>query len=567
MDLQLKPSTKNEYPLKGLLLKGGSPISWLRELEPMDPTGTALRLYPLQMPHAHDQLWGCLAVSEQPLPSQAIGRHQSCQLVRNSVFIPEYTRLLPELHQEDIVHCFAGDLHLFHMELGLVRLVNPVNLLSLFRLPPGLSARVQAPQTSTGLPDHISVFEVHAPPPEQVIQELDEKFQVNEPLPDDSLNTLEKMKLGLYGMLFKKEEDEPAALRRAGNWLSNLFSGNNVIGKMLDDFEQLMYRNQKEMEKLLDMMKKDPAKAMKFALPLDESGLNRGGSGGSYKFGSFRNSSSLFDQPPTTGKGSGQGIDVGDYFSKLRAQYRQSAAELIAAGEYEEAAYIYLKLLKDYTSAASTLERGHLYKEAATVYLKHCKNKRKAAECYERGMMLQPAVALYKEVHMHEKVGDLYKQLGDQENAVKYYEIRRDELIEGLQFLQASQFVMDKLDDREQSESLALSGWVKHHNPLNCLNRYFALQASDEKLLEAIQHLQQTTVAHKNRDQFIRAVKEIHKSNQAISKPLKDILYQLIAEESVVNPAIVRVLSELNGAAPEVKKDINRFVGLANRRY
>ena len=564
MKLKLKPSQTNTHPFKGVLMKGDDPYRWLQDMELFDLEWLAIRLYPIESPHQPGQLWGCLAVTDTVLPATVLSKHVFCQLVNDIVFIPEYTRLTPALHAEDIVHCFGADLHLFHMELGLVRLVHPVSLQDLLPMPEARPASAQSPVSGFKLPDRITAFEVISSSPEEVMRQMDETFSTGEPLPDDSLSNWEKLKLGFYNLLFNKDQDQPAATSTLGQWWDRLFSRSGQMDKMMQDYERLLQRNQKELDKLLDMMKKDPGKALRFALPLGNDGLGRGGSMGSFKFGENRNDLSL--QGSASGGGGG-GIDIGDHYDKLQEQYRLSAQELKDAGDFEKAAFIHLKLLKDPLMAAGILEEGHLYQEAASIYLTHVKDKQRAAACYEKGMMLQAAIDLYSDLKMHEKVGDLYTKLGNEALAREFYQLRFDEIVSRSLYLEASVFALDKLYDHELSQQMALRGWQMNRNTLPCLQRYFDLQEGNDQLLSAIRQMHRTEVSHKNRQQFIQAVKGVHNQNPVIKESVRDILYRLVADEAVVNPAIVRILSDLEDQSAEVGKDINRFVGNRHRRY
>ena len=107
----------------------------------------------------------------------------------------------------------------------------------------------------------------------------------------------------------------------------------------------------------------------------------RGSGNAEFGFGRMLSDFSLFGATP--GVGGGTVIIPDDKLDMLRQNYRNMATDLIAKGEYEKAAYVYLKLLKDISSAAHTLEQGGLYKEAAYLYHQKLRMLQKAAECYE----------------------------------------------------------------------------------------------------------------------------------------------------------------------------------------
>lgn len=51
---------------------------------------------------------------------------------------------------------------------------------------------------------------------------------------------------------------------------------------MQQDYEDLERRNQKLVDKFLDLLRNNPAEALKYAIPLDENGSVRGGNNSSF---------------------------------------------------------------------------------------------------------------------------------------------------------------------------------------------------------------------------------------------------------------------------------------------
>src|SRR5205085_11169500 len=88
---------------------------------------------------------------------------------------------------------------------------------------------------------------------------------------------------------------------------------------------------------------------------------------------------------------------------------------------YGRAAYIFGELLGDISSAASALEQGRFYRDAAILYRDKLKNHHKAAECLEQGGLLPEAIALYEQLHMFEKAGDLFDKIAQAEEAARCY--------------------------------------------------------------------------------------------------------------------------------------------------
>ena len=88
-------------------------------------------------------------------------------------------------------------------------------------------------------------------------------------------------------------------------------------------------------------------------------------------------------------------------------------------GRYRRAAYIYAHLLGDFTNAAAALVAGKHWREAAVLYRDKLKRPEMAAKCLEQGGLWAEAIEFYEQLGDFEKVGDLYAQLEQPEEAEK----------------------------------------------------------------------------------------------------------------------------------------------------
>ncbi|MFN3379930.1 MAG: hypothetical protein ACK41O_10780, partial [Runella zeae] len=63
MEITLKPYTRNQHPIEGILIKGSLINNWLHEIQQMELNLETISLYPLPdvIPNS---VWGCLIVGK-----------------------------------------------------------------------------------------------------------------------------------------------------------------------------------------------------------------------------------------------------------------------------------------------------------------------------------------------------------------------------------------------------------------------------------------------------------------------------------------------------------------------
>lgn len=328
------------------------------------------------------------------------------------------------------------------------------------------------------------------------------------------------------------------------------------IDKMKEDFEDLEARNQKEIEKLLDLLKKNPSEALKYAIPLDESGVMRGKEQRSFNLSKVWNDFSLNNVSINSGSGV---VTIGDHGTLLRNQYYATAQELMQQKDFQKAAFVYLKLLKDNHSAASALEQGEHYLEAASIYLKHCQNKSKAAECYEKGNSFVEAIDLYKQLNSHEKVGDLYSKLGKKEEARIFYDKVIQEYKTESKYVKAANVYLEKLNELDTFKTLLLEGWHTNKDSFSCLKTYIESIPESKDRISEIQQLYSEGLSDQKSTLFLQLVKQQFMQKSEHKDELKEIAYEIIAQQLPTNPSIVGELKDFNKADKELAKDTIRF--------
>lgn len=571
MELNIKPYYKNKYPLRGILIKGSSPEHWLQELQRMQLTLEGITVYPLPG-LTPNSVWGCLVYTAEPVNTHQLGKNECCQLVHPHLLIPEKAILNPVFTQEEANKLFPKNIHVFHPEFGLAELEEAVDWTSLLEDITVQPTIITRPQPAVFIPRQVKSFRIQPVSPEEILRNMEENvFPKKEKLKDKPLNIFEKIKLSFYKLLFKKTKpsgsEETPVTEKKGWWAkltrksaSGSEKPNNWLNKMEQDFDDLDKRNQKQLDKLLDLLKKNPAEALKYAIPLDGDGTSRGqNTRGYFKLDKRWFDFSLFGNKGNWGGGGGGTIDIGDQYYALQTQYHNTARALMEQKEYQKAAFVYMKLLKDYSQAAQCLETGNYYAEAATIYLKHVNDKQKAAACYEKGNMINDAIGLYKELNENEKVGDLYAGLKKRKEANEYFQMVVDDYANRYQFVKASVVCKEKINDNVAAQDLLMEGWRKNRDASNCLNLYFSNIDDIKERKAAIDEVYHHHLAKEQHETFLRVIRHEYVKNNELSDDIKEMAYQVIAAEIPANPGIVSELKEFNINDKELVKDAMRF--------
>ncbi|AZA79331.1 AzlD domain-containing protein [Chryseobacterium sp. G0186] len=231
MELRIKPFPKNNYPKKGLLIKGSSPVIWLQEMEILGINLDQVKSYavPADIPNL---LYGCFLIFNE-YPPQEIGRNAYFQCVENKLFIPENTTFYPKINKEDW-ETINSDFLIMHPEFGLVKLSEQIDWIALIQEPGNIDETVRKPLNGVTIPQQIESYTV----------EMDD---------EKMLEALQK----------PQTEEE---------WMNNLPF----------DMKKVMAGNKKEIEKYLQYIEKYPERAIELGVPLDIMGTSRGNGSGKF---------------------------------------------------------------------------------------------------------------------------------------------------------------------------------------------------------------------------------------------------------------------------------------------
>ncbi|MGG9962278.1 hypothetical protein [Ferruginibacter sp. SUN106] len=575
MQLQIKPYHTNTFPLAGILIKSKSLQYWLQQLQSLDADIQQLPVYAIPGTVANS-LWGCFV----PLPQnkwqqKLLNANEPCQLLYNTLYIPQYATLYPTLNAAEVVKLFSATPHIMHPEFGLVALDTPIDWAELLALPAVTEVTITTPADIAFMPGNIRRLEIQPLPPEELIRSMEETaFPKKESFNDKPLNWAEKIKLGLLKTLFTNSPQQDNTGGKDGKDKTGLMKmlekiGNTLlppdskwVNNLMQNLEELEKRNQSEMEKLMELFKKNPEEALKYAIPLDNEGTNRGGNAGLFELNKRWGNFDLFSR---SAQGGGGNMVFGmDSYQKLQQQYNKTAQDLVTQKDYQKAAFVYMKLLKNNHMAAKTLEDGKLYPEAASVYLKYLQNKNKAAECYEKGQMYTDAIGLYKELKENEKAGDLYMLQQKKVEAFEQYQQVADEHIDSGRYVKASLLYRNKMNNAAPAQELLLKGWRTDKDAFNCINNYFKNIEDPKLLLQAIENVYARDTTDHNKPVFLTALKYEQQKDAAVTNRTKEMAYEIVADLAVTNPDIVSELKNFNDDQ-SLSKDVLRYK--AQRRH
>jgi MoxR-vWA-beta-propeller ternary system domain bpX3 len=556
MELKLKPSKNNKYPTNGFLIKSSNIFDWAMQLQNLkiDLTNTDVFAIPGKNVNS---IWGCFVEFPVSKYAQNLTSQEPCQSINNKLFIPQFSEIYPFLNEEDVIKLFPTHKCVFHPEIGLFELDSPINWVELLIEPKKVDLELKKPSDSVFIPEKINKIEIKALEPEKQIEQFEKtNFPEKQEFNEEPLNVFEKIKLGLLRSLFTKDNNDKIESSKLLNKISNLFPNRKLTEQLEKDLNELEKRNDSEMEKLMRLFKENPEEALKYAIPLDESGTTRGGFNEKFSLTKRWSDFSLFGQNFRTGSG---GATFGDdsYF-KLQQQYTKSAQDFIKNKQYEKAAFVFMKLLKNNYQAAQTLEEGKLYQEAASIYLKYVQNKEKAAECYEKGQMTTDAINIYKEIKKFEKVGDLYGFQNKTKESFDYYNYAIDEHKLANRHLKASLLYRQKMNDTVSAQNLLLEGWRQSKDAFNCLNNYFQNITDTNSLSQEIKNIYKKETNYLNKKEFLKVLTFEYKKEKSLQSQTKEIAYEIVSDLAPTTPSIVSELKNFNPDSILIK-DIMRY--------
>jgi tetratricopeptide (TPR) repeat protein len=274
---------------------------------------------------------------------------------------------------------------------------------------------------------------------------------------------------------------------------SGLF-GNPVfdnISRYLNNFfhESLQAERDRQIEKLLRLMTRNPDIALKYSIPLGggaEGGLGRGIAAPS---STLKERNIDFSIPNALG--GGRAVDPwnirDDLRRKLLESYREQARRESAAGRHRRAAYIYAHLLGDFAFAAAVLEQGKYYTEAADLYGKHLKRPRDQARCLIAAANFEAAATIFETLGDYIAAGDLWSKLDEPLRAKTVYEKAAESSLAKGDIIGAAKLIDEKLDQRQRATELLWQQWPYGQQVIEATLLAFRWLSETDRHTEAIE--------------------------------------------------------------------------------
>ncbi|MEM7393110.1 MAG: hypothetical protein AAF492_12265, partial [Verrucomicrobiota bacterium] len=391
-------------PVAAHLIEGTSVEAWVREICSWGVPMADLTGYLVPAGEAFHEVAGLLVLSGElsGVVCSPLARPYTCLAGR--LYIPARADLVPAASGEEIREAFRVSIGLFHPAHGLIAYQEDegFRIDQLFASPRVKSGVWNRAHPGRMLNDKLVSIGLVAPPSIDEFVEAskgdigsasvqDLPPAPNEPAPGRMAGLRRKTKASFARSVYKLTElapttaTQPTWINVVQDWASKQLEDSRVVDQAA--------RN-RELHRLLHLLKEDPDKGLKFALPIGGDPGARGFVGGSHRLG-LRKTDFQLDQLGGGRPVSEWNLDW-DQQAELRRRYHDLATRELSLRRYRRAAYIFAQLLGDYASAGNALEQGGYYREAAALYQDHLHNTYKAAECLERGGLCVEAIELYE---------------------------------------------------------------------------------------------------------------------------------------------------------------------------
>jgi len=325
-------------------------------------------------------------------------------------------------------------------------------------------------------------------------------------------------------------------------------------------------QRQQQVNKLLDMFKNDPDRALQFAIPLAGDGKFRG---------LTVPGSQLLSRMPDFSLSGLSGSGPTDVWSmdyqqqqRLRESYLLTANRELAAGRHRRAAYINARLLGDFAAAAGALEQGGFFREASTLYLDKLKRVSDAARCLVMAGLFEQAVELYESLGDHEMVAKTWEKAGRATEARLAYRRAVDSLKSKGRMRDAAMILNDKLAERQAAKELLWAQWPSGREVLACGMTYFEMLAHDCQHDEALASTKSVFDREATSSSVDLAKLLTHLSKTYPAKSVQEYAYdscRIVAARTIRNLGVdatqngLRILRDLDDDDLMVKNDCIRY--------
>jgi tetratricopeptide (TPR) repeat protein len=571
MQLKLKYNEHAANHSAGAFIRGNSPGEWLAAISEWNIDPQQLQCFIISRNNDPQKAAGLFVIFRSNPPALSSLPH-GYTLIGSKLFIPVDAELSPQVSDNDLKSILIWDFQVLHPVLGCTGFYksDEVQLAEMIEYPQPQTGHWNYAEEGLQPAPRLRQITIHQPTPEEVFEEV--KDEVN------SKDITEIPKEGKDTPLSRALDSLARGGLRGGLFLAGSFikafgssSGssnkpgliNRLESKMQEKLKDLEAKRNRELQRLMKMFDDDTDEALRYAIPLDSPYLGRGEDRSP---GWQLNRNPLDFNLGRLGGGGGAVSywSVDEYYFTLRKKYQEAAEKAIAAKNYKKAAYVYAHLLHDFHAAAGALEQGGYYREAAALYKDHLKNIPAAAECLERGGLLLEAIKLYEGLQKHEKAGDLYTILEQEDKAYQHYKICVSDAIKAKDFIDAARLAKDKMKSASDAKNLLLKGWNDAKQPEACLTRYFKIiEEEDHKALPQSVRAFYVQQPAAKRASFLNVLLSLKKTNHELpfENTARDIAYEVISEQvSQGTTSSLVVLKNFVSGDQLISGDCHRYI-------
>jgi len=490
LPLALIRVTRPAPPVSAGWLASSDPHEWLREIAHCQAQGCAVAIYPVAASAGDPQALGILVVPRRTIPRFRLRVLPLGELLPG-VHAPLDAALAVGLLANEREFFFPYQIHFFHPSLGLTGFdpkdeLSPVKLL---QMPLERVCRWNlALPVSSFAPSLKAILIAEPPDPGEILADAGMEIgdQSDKPVKNGEgmLDKATLLGMGLAGGTLLGASWVLGGIRNALKFGGGTPGpANGSLDRMREwaekNWQYLVDSRSREIDRLMELMEKDPDAGLRFALPLAGIEQSRGIAAPSWKLGERGTRFSLGH-----GGGSINGWDLENKVRlKLERQYREAAKRENALGRHDRAAYIYGNLLGDWNSAAKTLADCGRHRDAVSIYLHKLNNRVAAGRCLEDAGLLLQAAGIYAEAKQFEKAGDLHARLGNKTQARELWQAeidaQRDALVQ-------ARILSQKLGDRQAALALLESAWQSGNRPELALTDMFTIHREGGEVKEAI---------------------------------------------------------------------------------
>ncbi|MEO5915878.1 MAG: hypothetical protein ABIS50_16705 [Luteolibacter sp.] len=472
-------------------LASSDPAEWLREIAHCRTQGCAVAIYPVSASAADPRAVGILLIPRQGVPRFRPRVLPLAELMPG-VHAPLDAALSAGLLANEREFFFPYQIHFFHPSIGLIGFdpkdeLSPAKLLA---MPPERSCRWNlAIPVARFAPSLKAILIAEPPDPGEMLADAGQEIsdQSGKPIKDGEgmLGNAALLGMGLAGGTLLGAGWVLGGIGKAVNFIGGGTQrpANGSLDRLREwaekNWQHLVDSRSREIDRLMELMEKDPDAGLRYALPLAGIEQSRGIAAPSWKLGER---GTRFSQGH--GGGAINGWDLANEARlKLERQYREAAKREIALGRHDRAAYIYGNLLGDWNSAAKTLADCGRHRDAVSIYLHKLNNRAAAGRCLEDAGLLLQAAGIYAEAKQFEKAGDLHARLGNDAQARELWQAEIDALRDPIE---QARILAKKLGDRPAALALLESTWQSGNRPELALAAMFTIYREDEAMKEAI---------------------------------------------------------------------------------